>query len=182
MAQTSPQDILDFWFAESRQPKWFVKDSLFDQEIINQFLDTYKVAKENQGLNCDDTPENNLAQVILFDQFPRNMFRDTPDAFATDALARSISKKVIEQGGDMDLSPPQRSFLYMPFMHSEDLEEQRYSVSIYEKLAIQGNLDYAIMHLKVIEEFGRFPHRNKILSRESTEAEKEYLAKPGAGF
>lgn len=177
--EKTPEEILKYWFSEEITRLWFAKDQGLDEEIWEKFFETYKVMEE---IDWEETAENALAKVILFDQFPRNMFRDTPKAFETDELARKIAREAIEKGWDQELSENRRTFFYMPFMHSEDKEDQAYCVELFTKHGKKGGLDYAIMHQKIIDRFGRFPHRNKILGRESTEREKEFLLGPDSSF
>ena len=178
MSIATPKEILDFWFSQTARSKWFAKDPAFDSKITQKFLSTYQLAKQ-QDLDWPESPESYLALVILFDQFPRNIFRNKPEAFATDSMARDIAKKAIAKGFDSQLSDEHRKFFYMPFMHSEKLSEQEYSVELFTKL---GNNKYAILHRQIIERFGRFPHRNEILERQSTEAELKFLKEPGSKF
>lgn len=177
--EKTPQEILKFWFSEEITKLWFAKDQGLDEEIWEEFFETYKVKEE---IDWEETPENALAKVILFDQFPRNMFRDTPKAFETDELARKIAREALEKGWDQELSENRRTFLYMPFMHSENEEDQAYCVELFTKHGKEAGLEYALMHQKIIDRFGRFPHRNKILGRPSTEEEKEFLTQPGSSF
>ena len=151
------QEILHFWFKETEPVQWFQKNPDFDQLIRER---------------------------ILLDQFPRNMFRDTPQAFATDEKALKIAKFCIKQGFDQVMPPVKRRFIYLPFEHSEDLAEQEKSVKYFETMKKDDPLgyDYAVRHYDVIKKYGRFPHRNKILGRTNTDAEEEYLARPDAGF
>ncbi len=181
MSIATPKEILDFWFSQTAKSKWFAKDPAFDSEITQKFLSTYQLAKQ-QDLDWPESPESYLALVILFDQFPRNMFRNKPEAYATDSMARDIAKKAIAKGLDSQLSEERRRFFYMPFMHSEELSEQEYAIELFTKLENKKTLNYAIIHKQIIERFGRFPHRNDVLGRQSTEAELEFLKEPGSRF
>jgi len=164
-------------------PNHFRKDPEIDLLIREQFLPTYEAARAGK-LNGDwsDNAVGSLAQVIVLDQFPRNMFRDTPQAFATDEQAMAIATAAIDRGFDDELPQEQLAFLYMPFMHAESLAGQDQAVMLFEKLGIEGNLIFAMAHRDVIMTFGRFPHRNEVLGRRSTPEEQAYLAEPGAGF
>jgi uncharacterized protein (DUF924 family) len=126
--------------------------------------------------------EGRLAEIIVLDQFSRNMFRDTPAAFAQDALALVLAQEAVFSGADKLLSETQCSFLYMPFMHSESLVIHELAVELFSKPGLEGNLDFEMRHKVIIEKFGRYPHRNNILQRESTEEEMEFLKLPGSGF
>jgi uncharacterized protein (DUF924 family) len=187
------REILEFWFADGPdqfRQAWFTKDAAFDAEIARRFGTLVAPAREGELDDWAATPEGALALLILLDQFPRNLFRGTPDAFASDAHALQLARRVVlEQRLDLALTPTQRVFLYLPFEHAETLEAQDLSVALFEGLrdwpahaAPGGTIAYAWAHRAVIARFGRFPHRNGILGRASTPAEQAYLAQPGAGF
>jgi uncharacterized protein (DUF924 family) len=178
----TPQTVLDFWFSELTPKQWFVKDEAIDRRIAGRFTDLHLALSRKVPDVWRSTPEARLALVIVFDQFPRNIYRDSPLAFATDWLALREAKAAIASGADMAVSETQRIFFYMPFEHAEDLAEQDRAVQLCEALGNETYLDYAHRHRDVIAEFGRFPHRNPILRRDSTPAEEAYLSKPGAGF
>ncbi len=188
-----PQEILKFWFGDpaspeygQSRPEWFKKDPQFDQTIEKQFLPVYEQAAAGQLQAWQGSPLTCLALILVLDQFPRNMFRGTPRAFATDPLAVQAAQQAVAQGFDQQLLPVQRWFVYLPFEHSEDLADQRRSMELFEQLqsdpASQSAIDYARRHLEVIERFGRFPHRNVILGRPSTPEELEFLQQPGSSF
>lgn len=182
--KNSASDVLTFWFEDTQPQQWFQVNPEFDARIREDFEGLYNNAA--QGL-CDDwknSPDGCLALCIVLDQFPRNMFRGDPKSFATDKQALLISKHAISKGFDQVLQPEKRRFLYLPYEHSENINDQRTSVELFEKMKDEDPLgyEYAVKHLKVIEQFNRFPHRNKVLGRDSTEEEEEYLAQPGAGF
>ncbi|HEU4838600.1 MAG TPA: DUF924 family protein [Micavibrio sp.] len=180
----SAQYILNFWFEETQPPQWFQVNPEFDRTIKNRFEDSYE--KGAMGIYDDwkMDPDECLALCLLLDQFPRNMYRGTAKAFATDGKALVAAKFALSKGFDQVLAPIKRRFLYLPFEHSENLNDQRKCVELFEKMKKDDPLgyDYAMRHLKVIEKYGRFPHRNKILSRMNTPEEEEYLAQAGAGF
>ena len=186
-------DILDFWFADgpgTPRCAWFLKDDAFDVEIRTRFGAMVVPAREGTLDEWAATPEGALALLILLDQFPRNLFRGSPEAFASDAHALQLAQRIIVvERRDLALTPVQRVFLYLPFEHAESLPMQNLSVALFEGLrdspvhaAADGAIDYAWRHRQVIRRFGRFPHRNAILGRTSTPAEEAYLAQPGAGF
>ena len=177
-------DILKFWFDETDQNLWFQSSSDFDSEIENRFENDYKLAVQGLYDEWVSEPRGTLALIILLDQFPRNMYRGTPKAFASDDKALSLSQFAIKEDQDTGLSPHEKMFLYMPFQHSEDLEIQEKSIQLFKSLNkdMPQAYDYAIRHYDVINEFGRFPHRNTILGRQSTSAEKDYLKQPDSGF
>ncbi len=187
------KEILDFWFAEGPdqfRQAWFTKDAAFDAEIAARFGALVAPAREGALDAWADTPEGALALLILLDQFPRNLFRGTPDAFASDPHAEALARRVVvKQRLDLQLTPTQRVFLYLPFEHAESLAAQDLSVALFEGLrdepahaAPGGTIAYAWAHRAVVARFGRFPHRNAVLGRVSTAAELAYLAQPGAGF
>lgn len=190
----TPADVLDFWFgapgsAEFGQTRkcWFEKNPAFDEEIRRRFLSALEDAAAERLAGWAAQPEGLLALIVLLDQFPRNLFRNQPRAFATDSLALGLARQALKQGFDGKLMPVQRVFAYLPYEHSEDLAMQDRSVTLFAGLAegrdgFASYLDYAEKHRAVIRRFGRFPHRNAILGRASTPEEIEYLAQPGAGF
>lgn len=193
---TYPQEVLEFWFGtldpaqlsySGRRKVWFGRDSAFDDAIRQRFLNTYQQAAVNGLDYWRDTPLGTLALILVLDQFPRNMFRNSPQAFATDEKARAIASDAVEHQLDQQLHAVQRLFMYLPLEHSEAIADQDRSVRLFEALTNQAPelidcLDYAQRHRDVIERFGRFPHRNVILGRESTEAELEFLKQPGSSF
>lgn len=185
--------VLDFWFGtpESEgycQPRqaWFVKKAAFDLEVRSRFLPTYQQAAAGALDAWQDTPKGFLALIILLDQFPRNMFRNTPQSFATDAQALSLARKAIARHFDRELCFVQRWFLYLPLEHSENLQHQNECVRLFSQLAEEGDenspVEWAQRHRAVIAQFGRFPHRNKILGRENTPEEEAFLQQPGSSF
>lgn len=180
MTQTDYKQVLDFWFSKNIRPKWFAKDSKFDQEIASKFQKLYqKISTENFDSH-DKSPENILAKIIILDQFPRNIFRETPQAFANDNQALKLTKYAIKNYYDKKLNNEQKQFLYMPLMHSEDLANQELSVKLF---AFNNHaLNYAKAHYNIIKQFGRFPHRNNILGRVSSVEELEFLKQPNSSF
>ncbi|MBI1363403.1 MAG: DUF924 family protein [Proteobacteria bacterium] len=178
----TPNTVLDFWFSPQHEPKWFDKDPTFDDKIKDRFLPTYKAAKTGSLSGWMKSPEGALALTIVLDQFPRNIFRDTADAFATDSAACHTAVMAIERGFDRKLAKKERVFLYMPFMHAESLNLQKKSVQLFAELGIANNLKFAEAHYGIIEKFGRFPHRNLILERPTTPEEADFLKQPGSSF
>lgn len=185
--------ILEFWFGHPDEPSygkprqvWFSKKTEFDREMETKFLTDYSKAAAGYLDDWLESPETCLALILLLDQFPRNIFRDTPKAFATDWEALSAAQHAIAQGYDRQLLPVQRWFIYLPFEHSEDLAHQRYCVKLFEKLSHDPDsanpIEYAWQHMQIIERFGRFPHRNRIFGRTSTPEEEEFLKQPGSSF
>lgn len=178
------QDVLDFWFEQTKAQQWFQVNPDFDELIRIRYAETYDKAAMGIFDDWKNDPDGCLALVILLDQFPRNMFRGTAKAFATDTKAIVFSKFAISKGFDQVLTPIKRRFLYLPFEHSENLNDQRKCVELFEKMKKDDPLgyDYAQRHQKVIEQFGRFPHRNAILGRMNSPEEEVYLAQIGSGF
>ncbi len=176
-------DVLGFWFERLAPEQWFEKDAALDDEIRAHFGALYRRAAAGGRDDWRETPEGTLALVIVLDQFPRNMFRESAKTYAADAKALDVARRAVERDFDLKLPEVRRRFLYLPFEHSESLEDQRTSVRLVRERG--GNelaIDYAERHLKVIERFGRFPHRNEILGRESTEEEAEFLASGDGPF
>lgn len=178
----SYKQVLDFWFSSRVQPLWFVKKTDFDSEIIEKFKMIHNLATSGMLSKWQVDVNGCLALVIVLDQFSRNIFRDQKEAFAYDEQARSISEQVIYRGDDELLDMKGRVFLYMPFMHSESLIDQERSIDLYRNLGMDVNLNFAIEHRDIIARFGRFPHRNKILERNSTDAETLFLENEHSGF
>jgi uncharacterized protein (DUF924 family) len=178
----TPAEILSFWFEELRPEHWFKPPPGLDEQCRRRFLATHLSLARGVASLWRETPVNRLAALIVLDQLPRNIYRATPMAFATDGLALNEAKLAIAEGADLAVSPDRRCFFYMPFEHSEHLPDQVLSVKLFTELADPYHLDFAIRHHEVIRLFGRFPHRNAILGRVSTSAEEVYLSQPDAGF
>ena len=176
------QEILKFWFEEIEPKQWWVKDDAFDDLIIARYADIHSAAQSCELFGWRESAEGRLAEIIILDQFSRNMFRDKPESFASDALALALAQEAVSVAADAQLNSIQRNFLYMPFMHSESLVIHEVAVGLFEKNGLQSNLDFELKHKKIIERFGRYPHRNKILGRKSTQNEIEFLSKPGSSF
>lgn len=182
---TTADELLGFWFAEgaeARRKLWFVADPEFDRLCTGRFLSAYEQASAGRLDDWRNDARGCLALVLLLDQLPRNMFRDTPRAFATDQKAREVARHAVNRGFDSQLPPINRAFLYLPFEHSEDLADQHESVRRQRKLAEEEPecfdfVKYAEAHFATIERFGRFPHRNRILGRVSRPEEIEFLAR-----
>ena len=170
------------WFSELKPAQWWVKDAALDQEIRQRFLPVHEQAKQCELFTWRKHAEGRLAEIIVLDQFSRNIFRDQPAAFACDAQALALAQEAIVAKSDAALSAVQRSFLYMPFMHSESLAIHEQAVMLFTRNGIESNLQYELRHKAIIERFGRYPHRNAMLGRESTEEELIFLKQPGSGF
>jgi len=175
---TAPDDILDFWFAAGPQ-RWFKKDPAFDAELTARFCDAANAAAAGAFDGWTASEKGTLALVILLDQFRRNIFRGTPDAFSADAKALAVATGAIDGGVDQMLPADQRQWLYLPFEHAEDLAVQQRSVALFEALGDAEALKWAVDHRDIIARFGRFPHRNAILGRAATAEEEAFLATGG---
>jgi len=176
------QAVNVFWFKELTQKDWWVKSEKLDAEIKSRFGELHEMAKEGKLESVRNTPEARLAEIIILDQFSRNIYRNKPEAFACDGLALSLAQEAVANGDDMKLAQQQRHFLYMPYMHSESLEVHDQAVKLFEKLGSEDALKFEHAHREIIVRFGRYPHRNKILGRESTQEELEFLSQPGSSF
>ncbi|OYO31649.1 DUF924 family protein [Janthinobacterium sp. PC23-8] len=193
-AQAQAQDVLDFWFLAPDNPahgqsraEWFRKDEAFDAQIRERFGALIDTAIAGGLHDWAATPRGALAQILLLDQFTRNVYRGTPRAFAGDPQALALAIALTQSGQDQELEPTLRAFVYMPFEHAEDLAMQARAVELFQLLTqlregYESMLDYAQRHQEVIARFGRFPHRNAILGRDSTPEEAAFLQQPGSGF
>lgn len=176
------REILGFWFEETGPSKWWAKDDDFDRLIRGRFSEVHARATRCELFAWRAEAGGRLAEIIVLDQFSRNMFRGSPLAFAGDALALALAQEAISAKTDEALSATERSFLYLPFMHSESPRIHEVAMVLYRQNGIQGNLDFEIKHKQIIDRFGRYPHRNDILGRQSTDEEIEFLKQPGSGF
>lgn len=173
-----PKDVLAFW-RDAGQDKWFAKSDGFDQEIEGRFAGLYREAAAGRHDDWAGTPEGALALILLFDQFSRNLFRGSAETYAQDAKAREIARRAIEAGFDK-VEPAMRQFFYLPFMHSEAIADLDRCVMLAHALGDAETLKFARHHRDIVRRFGRFPHRNRILGRESSAAEQAFL--DGGGF
>lgn len=180
--RTDHEAVTNFWFEEIDSTFWFKKDSDFDTEIRSRFLESYYAATRCELFHWRVSAMGRLAEIIILDQFSRNMFRNSPQAFAFDSLAVALSQEAIGSGDDKKLPLEKRSFLYMPLMHSESLEIHQLAEQVFSTPGLENNYRYEIQHKKIIERFGRYPHRNQVLGRESTRDELEFLSQPGSSF
>lgn len=179
---STTQAVIAFW-REAGREKWFVKDEALDLAIHERFLDLHFRAARNELSDWSTSAEGALALMILLDQFPRNLFRGSGHAFATDPLALSLAKQALAKGFDQQVEPPMAIFFYLPFEHSEDPAEQEHSMALFtahhERVGDEECLRYAEVHQDIIARFGRFPHRNPALGRETTPEERAYLDADG---
>ena len=176
------QKILQFWFDDIKPAQWWVKDNDFDQLIKDNYAALHASTHLCELYHWRQTPRGRLAEIIILDQFSRNMYRDQPQSFASDPLALALSQEAIIAEADQELTPTEKSFLYMPFMHSESAATHKVAVALYEANGIESNYQFELKHKAIIDEFGRYPHRNEILGRVSTPAELEFLSGPGSSF
>lgn len=178
MNPTSAENVVRFW-RDAGPDMWFRKDDTFDSAIREQFEDAHHAAARNEYSSWENTPEGALALIILLDQFPRNLYRGSGHSFATDGLALAVAKRAISNGFDQHTGGAMRIFFYMPFEHSESLDDQRTALRLFEAYGDEQYLRYAKLHADIIERFGRFPHRNTVLGRQSSTEETAFLADGG---
>jgi uncharacterized protein (DUF924 family) len=175
-------DILHFWFTELTPARHFAKDPGLDALIGLRFAATLQAAARCELHAWRATPAGRLAEIVVLDQFSRNIYRDTPQAFAQDPLALALAQELVASGGDQQLPMAQRPFAYMPFMHSESRSIQARSVGLFTQLGMENNLRFALRHQAIVERFGRYPHRNAVLGRPSSADELAFLGQPGSSF
>lgn len=171
----SADQIIEFWFSDEAKQKWFASTPAFDDALRRRFEPCWQAARDGRLLKWEQTIEGMLALIILLDQIPLNIYRGNAQAYSTEALARDIARRAIDNGYDRSLSDEQRVFLYMPFMHSEHLPDQDRAVALFENAGLRENLKFARHHRQIIHRFGRFPHRNQALGRVSTKEELAWL-------
>ncbi len=176
------QDILHFWFEELSEKQHFVKDPALDAAIRQRFGATLEAASRCELFGWRSTTQGRLAEIVVLDQFSRNLFRDTPRAFAQDPLALVLAQELVASGQDRALPPTQLAFAYMPYMHSESAVVQAESVRLFAQPGLEDNLNFALRHQEIVLRFGRFPHRNSQLGRTSSAEELAFLSQPGSSF
>ena len=174
--RTTSNELIAFWFSARVRPLWFNSTPEFDAELREHYLTTYYAALSGELASWADTAEGALALVICLDQLPLNMFRGQVESFAGEAPSRLVAEAAIEQGLDQFLSGEQKAFLYMPYMHSENLADQGRVLELFAQAGLMDNLQWAKHHRDIVARFGRFPHRNAVLGRESTAEEMAWLA------
>jgi uncharacterized protein (DUF924 family) len=175
-------DILHFWFEELTPKQHFTKDPALDETMRRRFGATLEAAARCELFGWRDSAAGRLAEIIVLDQFSRNIFRDTPRAFAQDALALVLAQELVASGQDRALPVAQRVFAYMPYMHSESVVIHEQAVRLFAQPGLEGNLDFELRHKAIIERFGRYPHRNQVLDRASSAPEQAFLSEPGSSF
>ena len=176
------QDILHFWFEELTHKQHFAKDAALDEMIRTRFGDTLEAAARCELYAWRATAEGRLAEIIVLDQFSRNVYRDTPRAFAQDTLSLSLAQELVASGQDQQLSAPQRRFAYMSYMHSESALIHAQAVQLFALPGLEEAMDFEQRHQSIIARFGRYPHRNAVLGRSSTAEEIAFLNEPGSSF
>lgn len=176
------QKVLDFWFAKTHQPFWFEKNTEFDDLIRQNFGKLHEQASRSELWGWRKDINGRLAEIIVLDQFSRNLYRGEPKAFAQDAMALSLAQEAISQKLDQQLDLEQRKFLYLPFMHSESAYVHEFALKLFQNLGDDDTLEYQKRHQDIIIRFGRYPHRNEILGRISTHEELEFLKQPNSRF
>lgn len=176
------KEIIDFWFSELEPKQWWQKDDKFDLMIQSRFGKLHDQAKAGELFQWRETALGSLAEVIILDQFSRNIYREKPESFACDPMALALAQVAISKGMESELSKTHRSFLYMPFMHSESPVIHIEAVKLFEALGDPKSLEFEHKHKAIIDRFGRYPHRNKILGRQSTPEEMRFLQQPNSSF
>jgi uncharacterized protein (DUF924 family) len=179
---SSAEDVLRFWFEETPPSQRFRSKPAFDQEIGRRFEATLEAAARCELVSWRETPQGRLAEIIVLDQFSRNLRRGSAGAFANDPVALALAQEAVDRGIAARTPKERLAFLYMPFMHSESRLIQETSVALFTAADLRENLDFALRHKAVIDQFGRFPHRNDALGRPSTAAEEAFLKTPGSRF
>ncbi|MDX9732385.1 MAG: DUF924 family protein [Bdellovibrionales bacterium] len=178
----SAESVNRFWFEETDSKQWFMKSEEFDHTIRTRFLGAYERIVRGETASWRTSPHGRLAEIIVLDQFARNMFRDTPQAFAADGLALWLSREMIRRGDDQALEIAARAFVYMPFMHSENPLDHVEAVRLFSQPGLEYNLKFEHLHKDIVDRFGRYPHRNQVLGRISTPEEVEFLKTEGSSF
>lgn len=176
------QEVLSFWFDEIEQKAWWAADPDFDELIRSRFGDTLRRAAQGELCTWRDDADGRLAEIIVLDQFSRNIHRGSPNAFAQDAMALTLAQWAISSGSHLELDATRRNFLLMPWMHSESRAVHETAEPLFREHASKSTCDFELRHKAIIDQFGRYPHRNEILGRESTAAEIEFLKQPGSSF
>lgn len=175
-------DILHFWFEELRPAQHFAVDAALDETLRTRFGPTWEAACRCELWPWRATPQGRLAEILVLDQFSRNIHRGTPRAFAQDALALALAQELVAGQHDQALPPAQRAFAYMPYMHSESLAIHEAALALFSQPGLENNLSFELRHRDILVRFGRYPHRNAVLGRSSTDEERAFLAQPGSSF
>ncbi len=176
------RDVIHFWFDEAGPEKWWAANADFDAAVRTRFATVHRAASRGELHEWRATADGRLAEIIVLDQFSRNMYRGTARAFACDPIALVLAQEAVARAADRALPASQRVFVYMPYMHSESLMIHEQAVALFSQPEVQDTLDYELKHKRIIERFGRYPHRNAILGRASTSEEVEFLKEEGSAF
>lgn len=174
--------ILQFWFREIESSRWWKADPEFDRLINERFSEVHAKAVRCELFEWRRTPEGRLAEIIVLDQFSRNIYRNTHLAFANDTMALALAQEAVSSGADSALGQEQKNFLYMPYMHSESRLIHEEAARLFLANGVQNSYDFELRHKAIIDRFGRYPHRNDILGRQSSPEEIDFLALPGSSF
>ncbi|ATZ74602.1 DUF924 domain-containing protein [Idiomarina sp. X4] len=175
-------DILTFWFEELTPRDWFKKSNTLDSQIKERFADTLEAASRGECWQWRTTAKGRLAEIIVLDQFSRNIYRDTPRAFSQDPMALVLAQEAVKHEADKHVNADEKAFLYMPYMHSESRLIHEQAMTLFDQPGLENNYKYEVKHKEIIDRFGRYPHRNVAMGRESTEDEPEFLKQPGSSF
>jgi uncharacterized protein (DUF924 family) len=176
------EPVLQFWFGEISPAQWWKVDAEFDRLIMTRFSDLHAQAAQSELFAWRESPRGRLAEIIVLDQFSRNIYRGNRLAFAADSLALALAQEAVAAKADSMLSEQERVFMYMPYMHSESKSIHEVAERLFRENGPKGNYDFELRHKAIIDRFGRYPHRNSMLGRTSTEEELEFLAQPGSSF
>lgn len=176
------KEVLDFWLKETDPKQWWQVDPAFDQTIESRFGHVLEQASQAELFSWRSTDQGRLAEIIVLDQFSRNIYRDTPQAFSQDPMSLALAQEAVEQGALECLDEDERCFLLMPYMHSESAVIHLEAEKLFKRYTPETNYDFELRHKAIIDRFGRYPHRNAIVGRESTPKEIEFLAQPGSSF
>lgn len=182
MDKVSRQSVLQFWFQESSPAQWWKVDAEFDRLIVERFSDLHGRATSSELFEWRAEPRGRLAEIIVLDQFSRNIHRGDARAYAHDTLALALAQEAVAAKADRTLAPDERVFLYMPYMHSESRVIHEVAERLFKECGPKSNYDFELRHKAIIDRFGRYPHRNAMLGRQSTEEELAFLAQPGSSF
>lgn len=175
-------EVINFWFSELTPEDWWKKSDELDKLIERRFLKIHQAAARCELSNWRNSSEGRLAEIIVLDQFSRNIYRGKPESFSYDGLALILAQEAICSGADKLLSPEKKAFMYMPYMHSESAVIHEEAVRLFSQKGLEGNLDFEHAHYNIIKKFGRYPHRNEILGRQSTQEEIDFLKGPNSSF
>lgn len=175
-------DVLKFWFEDIEPKSWWSADPLFDEQIHLRYGEHLRQAAQGEFYSWRTSAKGRLAEIIVLDQFSRNVYRNTPSAFAQDPMALALAQEAVAKGVLNDLNPDERAFLLLPYMHSESKVIHVQAEHLYREWAPENNYNFELRHKEIIDRFGRYPHRNKILNRQSTPEELEFLTQPGSSF